>query len=143
MVYTNDYLENAEVIGVVASTTDASTSSEANITAATVAPKITFYKKDPGLGVLWQSALSDTHAISGEEIIVAAPYYISPSDIRIPDLVFRWSINGLSTDLPSWSKNVLPVKVSPGTSGVSSVRLDIESKSRIYESASREINVQF
>lgn len=142
-LYVNDYLENSNNIGVTASTIDQKYSSAANIDIGTTAPKIVFYTKDANLGTLWQLALSDGHRIIGDEIVQAAPYFISPEDIRIPTLVFNWFINDEQIAVSAFSKNLFPLKVQTGTSGTSKIKLEIESTDKIFESANREINVQF
>ena len=40
-------------------------------------------------------------------------------------------------------KNVIPLRVEGGVSGVSKLRLEIENTDKIFESASKEINIEF
>jgi hypothetical protein len=141
--YTNDYLDNSNNIDVVASTTDQKYSSEANINIVTYQPKIEFYKNDPNMGTLWEQALSDGHTISGDEIMEAAPYFISPKDIRIPSLVWNWFINDNMVNTFGFRKNLMSLKVQPGISGTSKIRLEISNNNKIFETASKEINVNF
>jgi hypothetical protein len=142
-IYTNDYLEGINSIQVTASTTDQRYSSGGNIEVGTVEPRILFYKNDPVYGTLWESAIGDGHRIQSAEIIEAAPYFISPKEIRIPNLVFNWFINDYQVEVPMWKKHVLPVQAQADTSGTSKIRLEIENMDKIFQSAKREIVVEF
>ena len=142
-IYTNDYLESVNNVSVTAQTIDQGNSSAANISIGTTQPKISFYKNDPDLGTIWEAALANPHRISGNEIVVAVPYFISPKQIQNPRLVFSWFINGVSVPIQSSRKNVMPLAVQAGTSGTSKLRLDIENRDKIFQSTSREINMEF
>ena len=142
-LYTNDYLENSNNIGVIASTTDQKYSSEANINIGIALPKISFYKKDNESGIIWDKALSDRHRIQNDETIMAAPYFISPKDIRNPELIFNWLINDNLVNIKGLQKNLMPLKVQAGISGTSKLKLQIENQGKIFQSASKEINVEF
>ena len=142
-IYINDYLENSNNIGVIASTTDQKYSSEANINIGIALPKILFYKKDNGLGTIWEQTLKDRHKIQDDEVIVAAPYFITPKDIRNPTLIFNWLINNNPINIQNFPKNLIPLRTQAGISGVSSLKLQIENKNKIFQTASKEINIEF
>ncbi|MFA6353976.1 MAG: hypothetical protein WCW93_03535 [Candidatus Paceibacterota bacterium] len=141
--YVNDYLEDSNIVGVTATTIDQKYSSTANINIGTIKPKIVFYKNDTNLGTLWDQALFDGHKIISSEILVAAPYFISPGDIRIPLLTWDWFINNETVTPPIYRKNTMPLMVQTGTSGTSKIRLEINNIEKIFESATKEINVEF
>jgi hypothetical protein len=141
--YINDYLENSNTLSVTASTTDQQYSSQKSIDVGTVQPKIVFYKNDPTLGTIWEHALSDGHRIIGDEVMQAAPYFISPGDIRIPTLIFNWFINDYQVAVANFTKNLMPLAVQAGTSGTSKIKLEIESTDKIFQSSGGEINVEF
>ena len=142
-VFTNDYLETLNNVSVIASTTDGKYSSSANLNIGMYDIKILFYKNDPSLGTLWEQALSDGHRIAGEEIIEAAPYFISPSDIRIPSLEWLWSINGSYVSTGSVWKNILPVRAEVGSTGTGKIKVEISNKYKLLTSAAKEISVEF
>jgi len=142
-LYTNDYLDNSNNISVAASTIDQNNSSDTNINIRTTQPKILFYKNDINLGTIWEEALKDGHKIQGDEVVEAAPYFISPKDIRIPILTWDWSINNNLTEILSFRKNLMPLKVQTGVSGTAKIRLEINNTYKIFETASKEINVEF
>ncbi len=141
--YVNDYLEDSNNIGVTASTIDQKYSSTASMDIGTVKPKIIFYKNDTNLGTLWEQALDDGHKIVNSEILVAAPYFISPGDIRISFLTWDWFINDETVNPPIYMKNTMPLQVQTGTSGTSNIRLEINNTEKIFESATKEINIEF
>ncbi len=143
MSFKNDYLENSNIIGVTASTIDQKHSSTSTINIEMFTPKLSFYKKDTVLGTIWENAISESHQIKDSETILAAPYFISPKDIRRPDLLFNWFINDTRANVGNFAKNLIPLKAEAGTSGTSKVRLDIENTEKIFETASKEITVEF
>ncbi len=142
-IYVNDYLEDSNTIGVTTSTIDQNYSSSASIEVGVYQPKILFYKNDASLGTVWEHALPNGHKIVGEEIIEAAPYFISPGDIRIPTLLWSWFINDSLVSTIGLSKNLMPVKVPEGTTGASKIRLEINNVYKLYENTTKEIDVIF
>jgi hypothetical protein len=141
--YTNDYLDGSNNVGVTAASIDGRSSSEANITIDTVPPEISFYKKDNLLGIAWEKTIESGYRITGSEIIIAIPYFIIPKQIYVPSLVFNWSINNNPTQVEGYKKNIIPLRVEEGVAGKSKLRLDIESTDRIFQTASKEIIVEF
>jgi len=142
-IFTNDYLDGSNNVGVVAATVDQKSSSRSNIDIGTIEPKILFYKNDGRTGTKWEQALSDPYKIEKEEVLVAEPYFISPKDIRNPRLVFNWFINNSIIKIDSQRRNVIPLQVQEGVSGTSKLRLEIENKDKIFQTAAKEINVEF
>lgn len=141
--YVNDYLENSNNIGVTAGTTDQKYSSASNINIRTTEPKIIFYKNDAKLGTIWDLAISSGHKIVGDEVLEAAPYFISPKNIRTPTLTWDWFINDNIINMPVYRKERLPLQAQAGISGTSKIRLEINNMDKIFQSADKEINVNF
>jgi hypothetical protein len=143
MTYVTDYLDNSSVVSVTASTVEQDYSSEAEVALNTYDPKIIFYKKDDMLGTLWRSSIEDGHQIAGDETLVAAPYFISPKNLYIPTLNWKWLINGSVVGSGGSLFNMLPVKVQPGVTGTSSIQINVSSSDKIFQNLSKKINVQF
>jgi hypothetical protein len=142
-IYSNDYLDDTNSISVTVSTIDQNYNADESITVSSVTPQIYFYRKDPVIGVIWDKAILNNHTISGEEVLLAAPYFISPKIIWNPRLIWNWFINDNlvnNADVPS---NTLPIKATQGTSGTSKIRLEIDNKDKLYQNVSKEINIQF
>ncbi len=142
-VFVTDYLENTSNISVIASTLDQKYSVNGNINTKTSAPEISFYRKDAGIGIDWEHALGNGHQIVSDEIIYAAPYYISPKDFRDPSLIFRWYIDDTMVDAKSFYKNLIPLKIEGGVSGTSKIKLNIENTEKLFQAAGKSINVEF
>lgn len=142
-IFTNDYLENSNNISVTASTVDQKYSSDASIDIGTIQPKILFYKNDLNLGIIWEHSLLDSHKIQGLETVEAMPYFISPQEIQTPTLVWSWFINDSLVNLTGLKKNSIPLQVQNGVSGTAKLRLNIENKDKIFQTASKEINIEF
>src|SRR3990167_6885200 len=141
--YVDDYLEDTSAVSVVASTTDQKYSTEGSVGVSVFTPKILFYKIDSALGVLWDGALPDNYAILEEATILAAPYFISPRDIRRPELTFGWFINNQSAGSADYRKNVIPLKVAENSSGVSRLSLTIDNREQIVRPITKEMLIQF
>lgn len=141
--YSDDYLEGSSTVEVNASTASGQYSSSASINVSTTEPEIFFYKKNKDAGISWENALTDGHLIINDEIIVAIPYFISPKYIYHPDLVFTWSINNTQVNMGNFRKNLIPLKKQEGVSGKSNLKLEIENKSQIFQTASKEIELNF
>ncbi len=141
--YLNDYLDDSSNIEVTASTADSKSSTKGSLDIRTFLPKISFYKKDAVYGIIFERAILQNHRIEEAEEVFAAPYFISPKSIRMPSLVFTWSLNGAPVSLPSAKKNLIPLKRGGGVSGVAKLRLDIENRDKIFQSAQKEINIEF
>jgi len=142
-LYTNDYLEGSNNVSVVASTLDQKYSNEASIEVGTTEPKILFYKNDNSLGTTWEKTLTDPYKIQGPEIVEAVPYFISPKELEHPTLIWSWSINDSLVNIQGYKKNLMPLRAESGTSGTSRLRLMIENKYRIFQTASKEISIEF
>ena len=142
-LYTNDYLEDANNISVVAETIDQGYQSEANIDIGATQPKILFYKNDITIGTMWERTFSNTHKIQGSEIVEAVPYFISPKEIQNPRLIWSWFINDNIINVPSFKKNFMPIRAESGTSGISRLKLEITNKDRMFQTANKEINIEF
>lgn len=141
--YVSDYLDASNFIEVNAVTTDQKYSSTASINVPTFQPKVLFYKNEDGIGTRFENAVTDGHTIVDKEIIFAAPFFISPKDIRNPRLIWNWSINGGNVTTEILQKNLLPLQVQSGVSGTSTIKLDIENMDKVFQTATKEINVQF
>jgi len=142
-IYMNDYLDNSNNISVTASTIDQKYFSEASLDIGTTQPKILFYKNDANLGTIWEKALSNGHKITGDEIVEAVPYFISPKDIRIPILTWNWFINDSLVNILGSRKNLMPLKIEAGVSGTAKIKLEVNNTYKVFESASKEISVEF
>ncbi len=142
-IFRNDYLEDSDSISVTASTLDKSFSSNSTANIAPTQPKILFYRNDPDFGTVWQNSLKSPHRIGAEEIIEAAPYFISPSEIQTPALNWKWSINDNPIKITGQKKNILPLLVETGLHGTSKLMLEIENREKIFEQTIKEINIEF
>lgn len=142
-VYTNDYLQDSNNISVVATPVGQNYSSESNINIRTTQPKIVFYKNSNTMGTIWERALANPHIINEEEIVQAVPYYMSPKELQHPALVWRWYINNSFVSTGDARQDVMPLRVEAGTSGTSRLKLIIENSEKIFQTASKEINIGF
>lgn len=141
--FVNNFLDDNNNVSVEVATPDYQYSAAGNINVPIFDPEIVFYKKDSNLGVLWERALQDTHTISGEEIVVAEPYFISPKELWRPELLWRWFINDTLVDVPAYASNTMPLRANPGATGTSKVKLEVENQYKYFQTAEKEILISF
>jgi hypothetical protein len=142
-VYVSDYLDNSNNVSVTASTLDQNDSVEGSVDVFTTMPKIDFYKNDSTLGTIWDQAISDGYQVTGNETIEAAPYFISPKNLKIPFLTWTWSINDSQITGPTYSQTLLPLQLQTGTHGTSKIDLKVSNIYSLVNTASKEVNVNF
>ena len=143
-LYISDYLEDSDNISVTASTIDQNSSSAASIDVTTQQqPKILFYKNDPKMGTLWQNALADSFKIQEKDVIEAIPYFISPKELQHPSLIWNWFINDDRVNVTGFRKNLMPLQVQANVHGTSKLRLNMENKDKIFQTAEKEITIEF
>jgi hypothetical protein len=142
-VYVSDYLSNSDNVSVTASTLDGSDSVEGSLDVSTVNPKIDFYRDDPTLGTIWDEVVGDGSEVVGNETLQAAPYFISPKDLRMPFLSFAWSMNDQPVTIPTYIKTLLPLQTEAGIHGTSKIDLEVNNAHSLVNTASKEINVNF
>lgn len=142
-LFVNDYLDDSNNVSVVASTTDQKYLARGSIDIGMTQPKIVFYKNDNNFGTIFEKALENQHKVQNTETIVAIPYFISPKELLHPKLIWNWSINDNPVTLTTFEKNIMPLKVQEGTSGISKIDLEIRNQDKIFESVSKEINIEF
>lgn len=141
--YINDYLDDSNTISVTAQSPTGGSASEGTVTIEVTEPQVVFYKEDPVFGTIWEHALPGSYKISQEEVIFAAPYFMSPKELIRPDILWSWSINDAPVTVSGYAQNIIPLKTVSGISGVSKLKLDIENRYNIFKTASKEINIQY
>lgn len=143
-LYKDNLFKSSTNIEVSSATTDGKNSSTGNVSVETTNPQLSFYKEDDKLGIMWNNALTGNYKMKeGQVMIVAAPYFISPSSIKDPSLTFRWYINNSLVSLPNDNKTIMPLKIVEGTTGTAVLSLKINSSNNLTQNASKEINVNF
>ena len=141
--YTGDILEDSNVIGVEALTVDQRNSASGEISIGSVEPEIVFYSYQEKFGPLWENAVPRNHSIEGEEIIQAAPYFISPKNIDRPELMWKWFINDSMVIPQSYRKDIMPLQVTGDATGTSKLKLELENTAKFLPAFSKEVYIQF
>ena len=142
-VYQNSFLENDNVIEVAVSDILGNDIGLGKITISPGNPKIIFYRKDQNLGTNWENALTDGFSINqAGDTIVAEPYFFSSKDLNSGALTFDWSLNGESTLIPN-QKNILAIKPESGKSGTTAIKVIINNTRTLFQSITKEIDVNF
>jgi hypothetical protein len=141
--FVSDYLETSNTITAKADSVDQKYSSSASIDLSMSKPKILFYRRDKKLGTLWNRSVEDGYKVTGNEVLQAAPYFLSPKELFHPNLIFNWFINDYQIPVAEINKDLIPLKVQAGTSGTSSVKLKVENLGKIFESAEKTVSLKF
>ncbi len=142
-IYTSDYLDPSSFIEVSATTVAGDKTSSGGTNIGTYQPKVLFYKVDEALGTLFENALKSGHRIVNKEVVFVAPYFISPRDLRIPRLDWSWYINDSRIINENIQPNIIPLQVESGVSGMSKLRILIEHRDKLTQTANGEIQFEF
>ncbi|MCX6751262.1 MAG: hypothetical protein NT161_00630 [Candidatus Nomurabacteria bacterium] len=142
-IFQNSYLDRDNTVEVKVSDISGGTNASGRITLNTTTPKILFYENNPQLGVKWETALSNGFLVNTNGTTVnVEPYFFSPKDISSSELTFDWSLNGEKISTPS-PKNILSIKPEAGQSGSATIKIDINNVNTLFQSLSKQLNVQF
>lgn len=142
-LYKNSYLEDSNTTEVTISDLFGNNLGVGKVSVGLSNPKIIFYKKDPILGTKWEESLSDGFFISQEgETIVAEPYFFSNKDLDSSVYEFKWFLNGEESNIPD-QKNFLAIKPEAGKSGNTAIKIMINNTKTLFQSLSKQINVNF
>lgn len=139
-LFRTGFLNNSEKISVSLSSIKDSYTSVADISISTGAPTILFYEDSPTEGIRYENALADGFDLKNQvTAVIAEPYFFSPKDPKSADLKYAWTVNNQSIPVPV-IKNHLPIQAG-SQRGRAIIGLTIESASRLFESATKLINV--
>lgn len=142
-IYKNSYLEDVNAVEVTVSDLFGNGIGFGETLISPGNPKIIFYKKDPLLGIRWENSLTNGFNInSNGETIIAEPYFFSSKDLDSGSLTFNWSLNGQDTLIPN-QKNILAIKPTSGKSGNTVIKVIINNTKTMFQSMTKEINVNF
>ena len=139
----NSYLDKENAVGVKISDITGNANTSGAIKLLTVKQKVIFYENNPSLGIRWEKALSNGFKInSNGETLVAEPYFFLPKNINSSGLVFNWFVNGEKMSAPDF-KNILSVRPEAGQSGNAIIKVMVDNINTLFQSAEKEINVEF
>lgn len=139
----NSYLDKVNEVKVKISDISGVSTASGTMQLFTSNPKIVFYENDFLLGTKWEKALTNGFQISTNgTTLVAEPYFFSPQNINSSNLTFEWSLNreGIQTPNP---KNGLSVKPDAGQKGSALIKVVVNNIRTLFQSAEKEINVEF
>ncbi|MDO8658965.1 MAG: hypothetical protein Q7K54_00015 [Candidatus Parcubacteria bacterium] len=139
----NSYLDKVNEVKVTISDIAGSTTTSGTTQLFTSNPKIVFYENDFLLGTKWEKALTNGFQISPNgSTLVAEPYFFSPQNISSSNLTLEWSLNREEIKTPN-PKNSLSVKPDAGQKGSALIKVVVNNIRTLFQSAEKEINVQF
>lgn len=114
-----------------------------NIAVKPALSKVLFYESDPLQGILYHAALSKTYALKNDEVTLqAVPYFFSVYGKEGSELKYAWTQNGAPLQGTPLKQSILTLRKGE-ESGVASVRLNVDHKDNVTESASNELIIEF
>jgi hypothetical protein len=141
--YRNSFLEDNNTVEVAVSDLFGNNIGINKISIIPGIPKIIFYGKDQNLGIKWENAIGDGFTINRDgDTLVAEPYFFSSEDLNSGNLTFDWSLNGEKTLIPNL-KNTFSLKPEDNKSGNAIIKIVINNTKTLFQSMSKEINVNF
>lgn len=129
-------------ITVTVSTLDGKTTTSKRITVKPVAPKIVLYQLSPIYGLMFNSALTNSEKLAGQEMTIAAiPYFFDTSDPKA-NMIYTWSMNGVSIG-EGQKDNTLTVRQIDDSAGTSNVSLNAKHARDIFEYDDAAVSISF
>jgi hypothetical protein len=125
-------------VQVEAQTLDGSVVIKNDVIIQTVTPQVLFYEVNPLIGVRRERVLSGEEQMSdGEVHLVAFPYFFSATSLADNTLMFKWSQNNGPIEGSSAQKTF----GASGSSGNSSIRVEVSKLGKILQSSSNSLNL--
>lgn len=104
-------------------------------------PKIVFYKKNSSIDSL--NSLQNNIKINTDGIVLrAVPYFFSTKVDNFDDLLFRWFSEGKEV-ITTYPKNEINVTGAKGKSGSGTIKVIVENENTLFQSAEKQISVDF
>ncbi len=102
-------------------------------------PQIIFYKEDPLLGTLYNTALKDEYNLIGEELrVVAVPFFFSFQN----ETRYNWTMNNQSLD-NNLDKDKIILRRPTDQTGQSKVALKIQNLDKILQFTENDFLIKF
>ena len=106
-----------------------------------IEPKVVFYENSPYYGHIFNSALSGSFKLTGEEIqVVATPFYFSNE--QVSSIKYDWRLNGTEIKDLSGSRSAIFRKPEEG-SGRSNINLSVENLSYFLQRGTASLGIEF
>jgi hypothetical protein len=123
---------------------DSSVRAFSRIKVSPIEPSVVLYERNPIYGIQFQNALKGTLDLNNKKeiAVIGIPYYFGNLDPISPDLIYKWSVNGLPIG-NNPSENLEVFRKKEGASGNARISLSVESQSKILQSANNYFNLNF
>jgi hypothetical protein len=136
-----NYLENENVVKVVATTLDGAQSAEGSVTVVPTSVSPRFYLQDPLSGIHYENALEDSISINKETSFAYVPYFISATSLDSPNLTYSWSLAGLPVS--AQQAGILTLRPKNGVSGSEMLSVSVEQTKKYLQKAEGALQVLF
>jgi len=125
-------------IKVTVTSLDGALKAEKSISFRAISPEIVFYKQDPLLGVLYNTAIKGEYNFGeNEEIkIMASPFFFSPQN----EINYNWTMNGQTMNI---SNNEIILRQPDGQTGSAQIALKIQNMDSILQFTDSNFIINF
>ncbi len=131
-------------VKVRTSSIDNTVNSESRVYLPLSNPLILFYEKDPLLGVWYNKPLDTEAMLKKKELSISAEPYFFSGEARVGEnastLKYIWSVNG--NEVQNYGRTIT-LRNDTGAEGKSLVSLTMRGVSKTFQSASRNLRVNF
>lgn len=135
---------NATTIRLEATSLDQQLRGAASLVVQAVNPRLVLYENNPLLGIYYNSAVTNTLALEGEEIVVAAhPFFASAKKRSAPELVYAWTLNGEKITNPNEDKSSITFRITEAGEGSAQIGLSFEHTEKIFQQAMSSFTLLF
>lgn len=139
------YTRGSGTVSVTVAAPDGSLKAHSALVVRPSQPVVRFYRDDPVLGVLYNRALRDTLPLRQEEVVlVASPYFFSPTVRESGDFDYAWKINGRTiSSLGSNTSSLRLRQEGEGESGASAISLVVRNVKALFQEARNSLRIEF
>ena len=134
-----------DILVVEAQSPDGLVIAEAAVRITTRDPHAVLYGVDPLIGVVYHRAIRDGVLIDAApgSSIVTAPYFMSATSARDPELFYAWTVNGVSVEPENDNASVLNIRVDDQGTMRARVGVQVTHAAKLLQTAAGVWNVAF
>lgn len=133
---------NNETVSVEVSTVDTKMIASSGIKIPTKNPRLVIYEEDPLQGTLFSRAISDTFALSREEIVLRGEPYFYPRG-SANSLKLAWSVNSAETVTDPSNPTLLTLREQSNSKGTASISFSADSSKNSFRNLTQSFILEF
>lgn len=107
-------------------------------------PELVLYENNPILGVIYEKAIQGSFVLERPEVdFEGIPYFFSADFKDDPDLVYKWSINGIRSEAKSSNDNYILLRNQKNEDGKALITVQLDHINNILQSTRTGLELNF